>query len=182
MKRVIAFLILTFIIITTLLAMLSMNKDQSISIAVKRDHTPLDVVYIDDVAIALAGSPSSDIEMRNLAVAAYELTNEYRENQGINPLIWSEHLAQDAMVRAQELEKRFSHTRPNNTDWYTVDSEYMYGENLAQGFGDADGVVTAWINSPSHKANLEDSEFQTCGISAWRGSDGNIYIAQEFGY
>lgn len=181
MKRIIAFSILLFFVVTTVYLAFGCSA-QDITSAKRPHHEQLDVVYIDNEAIALAGSPSSDKEMRMLAVGAYEETNRYRESQGLEPLVWSEQLVMDAHVRAEELEKKFSHTRPNALDWYTVDSEHMYGENLAQGFGTADGVVQAWINSQSHRENLEDTEFFSCGISAWRGNDGNIYIAQEFGY
>lgn len=180
-KRILA---LTVLIATIILVLLSCSMTKSNEYTAARrdrnDHT--DVVYIDDEAIALAGSPSADPEMRALAVAAYEATNVYRESKGLDPLVWSERLVIDALVRSQEIEKLFSHTRPSGSDWWTVDSEHMFGENLAQGYSIAENVVNAWIDSPSHRENLEDPEFLTCGISAWRGDDGNIFVAQEFGY
>ena len=184
-KRVIAFIIVTLMIFFTVFSCTSMYNDKPSSITASRrpSHEQLEISYIDDEAIALAGSPSADPEMRKLAVDAYEATNAYRVSQGLSALVWSERLAMDAIVRAEEIEIKFSHTRPkNNLDWYTVDSDYMYGENLAQGYNTSDSVVTAWINSLSHRENLEDKEFITCGISAWRGTNGTIYIAQEFGY
>lgn len=180
-KRILAVLIIVIVIVLTVLSC-SMTEGNQFTAARRDRNDNIDMVYIDDEAIALAGNPSADPEMRSLAVAAYEQTNVYRESKGLDPLIWSERLVKDALVRSEEIEKRFSHTRPNNSDWWTVDSEHMFGENLAQGFDVADDVVAAWINSPSHRENLEDSEFATCGISAWRGSDGNVYVAQEFGY
>ena len=183
MKRIIALLIL--ILFLGSLAYIALNGIEEIgdiTAARRTPHEQLDIVYIDDEAIALAGSPSADIEMRTLSVEAYEETNRYRASVGVPEVMWSERLAMDAITRAQEIEKKFSHTRPNGTDWWTVDSEHMYGENLAQGFNTSTSVVEAWINSPSHRENLEDKEFQTCGISAWRGEDGTIFIAQEFGY
>ena len=183
-KRVIAIVILFLLSFAVIYVVAASTQDKSslITAAHRPSHEQLDIVYIDDEAIALAGSPSADPEMRKLAVDAYEKTNAYRASQGLQTLIWSERLAQDAIVRAEEIEQVFSHQRPNKTDWWTVDSEHMYGENLAQGYTTSDSVVQAWIDSPSHRENLEEVEFITCGISAWRGSDGNIYIAQEFGY
>ena len=32
---------------------------------------------------------------------------------------------------------------------------YRVGENIAYGYSSASSTVNAWINSPSHKANLE---------------------------
>ena len=181
-KRILAILVLLFMIITAYCSC-AQREISDITAARRPPHEQLDVVYIDDQAVALAGHPSDDLEMRALAVEAYELTNQFRDSQGLDTLAWSERLATDALVRAEEIEDLFSHTRPkDNLQWWTVDSEHMYGENLAQGYGDANSVVFAWINSPTHRENLEDFEFITCGIAAWRGEDGVIYIAQEFGY
>jgi uncharacterized protein YkwD len=87
----------------------------------------------------------------------------------------------------------FSHTRPNGQDYYTVGgtaaSGYqdspVYGENLAYGFDNAGETLDAWIDSPSHHANLVRSSFVTIGVAVlWvKQSDGTYtaYIAQEFG-
>jgi len=180
-KRIVAILILIAVVGLVIFSC-SMSNSKEFTAARRDRNDNTDIVYIDDAAIALAGSPSADPEMRTLAVAAYEATNDYRESKGLDRLLWSERLAIDAITRAGEIEKLFSHTRPNGSDWWTVDSEHMFGENLAQGYSIAENVVNAWIDSPSHRENLEDSEFLTCGISAWRGDDGNIFVAQEFGY
>ncbi|MBR5115524.1 MAG: CAP domain-containing protein, partial [Lachnospiraceae bacterium] len=81
----------------------------------------------------------------------------------------------------EEITRRFSHTRPDGSDWYTVDGNIMFGENLAELYDTPASVVDAWMNSPAHRANIMDGEFQTCGIAIYRvGND--WYWAQEFGY
>ena len=95
--------------------------------------------YIDDNAIALAGKASTSAGV-TMAQSALALINQQRAALGLAALVWSDGLAKDAQVRAQECEKSFSHTRPNGTDWWTVDSNLMYGENLAKGY-DLDTAV-----------------------------------------
>ena len=86
------------------------------------------------------------------------------------------------MVRAAECEKSFSHTRPDGTEWWTVDSSLMYGENLASGYYDADSVVSAWMTSPGHKANILNAGYATVGIAVYQTLNGTWYWAEEFGY
>ena len=57
----------------------------------------------------------------------------------------------------------------------------MYGENLAMGYSSASGVVNGWMNSPSHKANIMNGSFNSCGISIIE-ANGQWHWAQEFGY
>jgi uncharacterized protein YkwD len=51
--------------------------------------------------------------------------------------------------------------------------DYQYivvGENLALGnFGGDQQVVTAWMNSPGHKANIMDPRFQEIGVAVGKG-------------
>ncbi|MBQ9512209.1 MAG: CAP domain-containing protein [Lachnospiraceae bacterium] len=138
--------------------------------------------YIDDNAIALVfqATPSSD--SLDAASAALALVNTQRASAGLSALAWSDRLAQAAMVRATEIQTSFSHTRPNGTDWWTVDSTVQYGENLAKLYNSADSVVAAWMNSPSHKANIMAADFKSCGIAISRTADNKWYWAQEFGY
>lgn len=55
------------------------------------------------------------------------------------------------------------------------------GENIAAGFADAGSVVSAWLNSPGHRANIENHAYSAAGLHAARGSDGAVYWCQDFG-
>ncbi len=56
-----------------------------------------------------------------------------------------------------------------------------WGENIAYGYPDAPTVMTAWLNDPPHKANIEDPSWTTIGVGAARSSSGVIYWTQDFG-
>lgn len=107
--------------------------------------------------------------------------NQARAEIGLPELAWSDELAAAAEVRAQEIHQSFSHTRPDGSPWWTVNSEIIYGENIARGYQSADSVVTAWMESSDHKDNILYSGFQTIGVAVYN-VDGKWYWAQEFGY
>ena len=150
--------------------------------AVSRDASEEgDIHYIDDNAIALAGSAESSAQSIAEATATLALVNNRRAVAGLKKLVWDERLVQAAQVRAQEAAEHFSHTRPNGTDWWTVNSEIMFGENLAKGYFDAPTVVQAWMDSPTHRANIESGNFASMGVAVFQAPNGSWYWAQAFG-
>lgn len=106
--------------------------------------------------------------------------NQIRVANGLNSLRYDASLEGAADVRANESTVRFSHTRPDGSDWYTVNPDLMYGENLADGYNTADAVVNAWMASPEHKANILKPDFTTVAVSSVV-KNGKTYWAQEFG-
>lgn len=111
----------------------------------------------------------------------FEQVNEARKEIGLTELVWSDDLADAADIRAGEICKTFSHTRPDGSEWWTVNEHIIYGENLAKGYQSADSVMEAWMNSAEHKDNILYSGFQSIGIAIYE-VDGKWYWAQEFGY
>ena len=53
------------------------------------------------------------------------------------------------------------------------------GENVASGYTSAQSVMTAWLNSEGHKANIEGN-FTHIGIAAVRNDQGRLYYTQLF--
>ncbi len=142
-------------------------------------------VYFDDQAIALAAQAVNADMAANFAKqaqAAFDEVNAIRTQNGLEALTWNSNLESAALVRANEATDVWSHTRPDGSAWWTVDSTCMYGENLARGYSDADSAVNGWMNSETHKANLLKADYKTVAISIVLGNDGRWYWAQEFGY
>lgn len=119
--------------------------------------------------------------LRNLAQGAFDLVNQQRAQAGLPALAWDNDLELAAAVRAAECAQSFSHTRPDGSDWYTVNAQIMHGENLAYGYNTANEVVTAWMNSPTHRDNIMYPEFTKCSIAIYKVG-GVYYFAQEFRY
>ena len=60
-----------------------------------------------------------------------------------------------------------------------VDNWVNVGENV--GMGDTVEVIhDAFMNSPTHRANILDRDFREIGVGTAMGADGKIYVAQVF--
>jgi hypothetical protein len=58
------------------------------------------------------------------------------------------------------------------------------GENLGMGYSSARELVDAWMNSPTHYANLIDTDYSEFGVGLESGTYNGIptvYVAQHFG-
>ncbi|PLX27473.1 hypothetical protein C0581_03430 [Candidatus Parcubacteria bacterium] len=120
-----------------------------------------------------------------------DLTNEIRTKKGLEPLRPFIKLYNSGQLKAQDMAEKeyFEHVGPDGRglkDYMgTVEYEYKYaGENLAMGFADAQSLVNAWVNSPTHYANLIDTDYSEFGIGMRVGEfEGmpTVYVAQHFG-
>ncbi len=120
-----------------------------------------------------------------------KLTNQGREALGFSPLTENSQLDKAASLKAQDMiaQDYFAHQSPEGKlPWYWIKSanyDYQYaGENLAIGFLDSEEVYQAWNNSPSHKANLFNPNYQDIGITVLKGDfQGNetYVVVQLFG-
>lgn len=133
------------------------------------------VVAFLGIMMSMTGFAQNNTEAEVIAKV-----NEIRVANGLNTLRYDASLEASADVRADELTVRFSHTRPDGSDWYTVNPDLMYGENLADGYNTADAVVNAWMASPEHKANILKPDFTTVAVSTVV-KNGKTCWAQEFG-
>ncbi len=117
------------------------------------------------------------------------LLNENRRSLGLSTLRENATLDQVAMEKAQDMVKNgyFAHQSPSGiSPWFWFKKAgYVYkyaGENLAVGFADSKTVYDAWFNSPSHKANILNTDYTEVGTAVITGFQGNaILVVQEFG-
>lgn len=54
------------------------------------------------------------------------------------------------------------------------------GENVAYGYTTAESVVKGWLNSPEHKAIIENPNYTHFGISTEANSEGRNFFTQMF--
>ena len=109
---------------------------------------------------------------------------------------YDENLEKIAKIRAEEIATKFSHTRPDGTDYYTCTATdangkvvETWGENIAYGTNmDANGAYVAWREDEykyagqGHRRNMLSEKFTTIGIAGYVADNGNVYWVQEFGY
>lgn len=110
------------------------------------------------------------------SVSAYEsevirLTNEARKQNGLAPLSTNWELSRVARYKSQDMvDKRyFSHTSPTYGSPFDMMKSFgisyrAAGENIAYGQRTPQEVVTAWMNSPGHRANILNASFTQIGV------------------
>src|SRR4051812_9019523 len=108
------------------------------------------------------------------------LTNARRTAHGRRPLRaaacpdgfaepWTRHLA-----RTQTL------THPDLEPMLGCPHTSYAGENIAYGYSTPRALVSAWMHSPGHRANILSRHFHRIGVSGWRATNGITYAAQDF--
>lgn len=105
-----------------------------------------------------------------------EQTNLARSQTGIAKLKLNNKLNQAAYLKAQNMfaKQYWAHNAPDGTQpWkWLGDVGYNYdtaGENLAKNFASANTAITAWMNSPEHRDNILNSNYQDVGFAVVNG-------------
>lgn len=130
---------------------------------------------------------ATDISINKL----YQLTNQQREKNGLPDLSYNEKLSSAAQKKAQDMfnQNYWAHYGPNGvTPWdFILKSDYQYefaGENLAKNFLFSQGVMDAWMNSPTHKENVLRKDYSEVGFAVVNGTmngEQTTLVVQMFG-
>lgn len=126
-----------------------------------------------------AASPSSDVRQQ-----VWALVNQQRTQNGLSTLAYRSNLQAAADLRAREIIRQFSHTRPNGSSCFTAVTESgasyrAVGENIAAGYPNAESVMTGWMNSEGHRANILSGEFTGIAVGCVE-QNGRQYWVQIF--
>ncbi len=126
------------------------------------------------------------------SATAYEdqvitLVNKERSKRGLQTLKKNATLAYVARLKSKDMATKgyFSHTSPTYGSPFTMMQHYgirfsAAGENIAMGQPTPQAVMTAWMNSPGHKANILSPAYNQIGVGMAKSSRGSIYWTQEF--
>jgi uncharacterized protein YkwD len=128
-----------------------------------------------------ASSPVPQSISNTFVNEVLNLTNTQRTQRGLQPLQLNQRLTNAAQGHSEDMALRdyFSHEGPNGSSIASrvIAAGYNYsrvGENIAAGYATAQEVVNSWMNSPGHKANILNPDFQEIGI-------GYYYLANDVG-
>lgn len=111
------------------------------------------------------------------------LVNNQRATAGLAPLAEDGAIDATAALKCNDMAVNhyFSHDH-NGVSWTSTFDGVMYaqaGENLAEGFYDAQSTVSAWIASPDHLANIMNPAFTEVGYAVCQDSTGYPYVVQH---
>ncbi|GLZ41005.1 CAP domain-containing protein [Actinokineospora sp. NBRC 105648] len=117
-----------------------------------------------------------------------ELVNARRAEAGCKPLRWNDKLGTAARKHSADMAANnyFSHTSQDGRSPFDRIRAEGYtkggGENIAAGQGTPEAVMTSWMNSAGHKANILNCKFGELGVGVAKGGSYRIYWTQTFGY
>ena len=122
-------------------------------------------------------------EVKQIEIEIMELINNHRINVGLNPLedhntvkaVASTHT--DYMIQVDNVSHDNFYQRKQSLQANA--NANIVSENVAYGFSSAEAVVNAWLNSPSHKENLEGN-YTDFDVSAEQNNDGKWYFTNIF--
>ncbi|MFJ4583330.1 CAP domain-containing protein [Streptomyces echinatus] len=138
-------------------------------------------------APSAASAPVTVSQEAVVAAEVLNLVNEERAKAGCSPVAANSSLTGLAGAFTDDMAARgfFGDTDPDGrTPWdraVKAGVTGLGGENIARGQTDAAAVMTAWMNSPDHRANILNCGFNTLGVGVHFGSGGPLW-AQEFGF
>lgn len=126
-----------------------------------------------------------------LPAALVDLANRNRSTESLGTLTVNPVLEKAAQMKADDMARNgyFSHNSPAGiTPWHWFrEAGYQYvfaGENLAVNFADSEAVDKAWMNSPTHRANIMNGRYTEIGIATARGmykGKETTFVVQLFG-
>jgi len=132
---------------------------------------------------SLSGATASAQSAAEQVVA---LTNQVRAQNGLPPLSVKLPLIWAAQVHANEQAalNRLSHTGRYGDAGQRIAGQRAtrrdyrwnaWGENVAMGARDAASVLTGWMNSPGHRANILNASYTDIGVGLAYSSNGTPY-------
>jgi uncharacterized protein YkwD len=104
------------------------------------------------------------------------LMNEYRAEAGLPPLRLDPSLTRAAEARMNDMAEGewWGHQAPDGTPPFVhipIDYDYAFAaENLAAGFDTAGLLVSSWMESHGHRANILGVNYADCGIAVLDGA------------
>lgn len=130
----------------------------------------------DTTDITVAGNKAQ------FASEVVKLVNQERTKAGLKSLNGDSALNNMALVKAKDMNDNtyFSHTSPTYGSPFEMMKSfgisYSYaGENIAKGQKTPADVVTAWMNSEGHRANILSANYTLIGVGYYNG-----HWVQEF--
>jgi uncharacterized protein YkwD len=126
------------------------------------------------------GNPAFEAEV-------LRLVNVERATAGCNALTSDDRLVRAARKHSADMAERgyFSHTTPEGVDFATrISNEgYRWGgaaENIAKGQRTPADVMSSWMNSAGHKANILNCGYRNLGVGVAAEKGGALVWTQDF--
>ena len=122
-------------------------------------------------------------QAKQIEIEILELINDYRLSLGLNPLSNMDDIKIEAYGHTNYMMStgNVSHTNFFQRKQNLINNAgaINVGENVAYAYSSAQSVVNAWINSDSHRENME-GDYTNFDISAEKDAEGRWYYTNIF--
>lgn len=132
-------------------------------------------------------SPSTDSSVDASVQRTFVLINDHRRSIGLLPLVWNPEVAEVARIHSQNMaaghvafghdgsDQRFAELQTRMT------ISHMAENVAANTYPDAVATAVAgWLQSPGHRANIENGQYTQTGVWMAVASDGTVFFTQIF--
>jgi uncharacterized YkwD family protein len=127
-----------------------------------------------------AGDSGSDagstVAQSDYASQVVDLVNQERAKQGLSALQSDAKLTTVALAKAKDMYSNnyFDHNSPTYGSPFDMMKQFgvsysWAGENIAKGQRDPQEVMTAWMNSSGHRANILNAHYTSIGVAYYNG-------------
>jgi uncharacterized protein YkwD len=114
--------------------------------------------------------PPQTPDLHAIEARVIEKTNSQRAHYGLPPLSVDPVLVRSARRHAAWMTNSRS----------LVHTTQAVGENIAMGQSSSSEVITAWMNSSGHRANILNPGYHRIGVAAYTTRDGTVFWCQQF--
>jgi uncharacterized protein YkwD len=150
--------------------------------------TPSATTSATPSASASTGGAGGDAQVASYQAQILALVNTQRVANKCAALTASKPLDTLAQNFSEEMAARnfFDHTDPDGkTPWDRAKAlgiTNLGGENIAMGQQTPADVMTAWMNSPGHRANILNCTYHSLGVGVHFATTGGPWWTQDFGF
>lgn len=144
------------------------------------------------VSVAIEEYPVNATPQQTIkASELHDQVNQERTKLGLPGLTRDRRLDKSAIEKCNDMELKnyMSHTMADGSEFYVLirkHSNYIRaGENLASGYNTTEEVVSNWMRSPTHKANIVEPAYINVGYGVCMGDDyqygkNQVIVVQHF--
>ncbi len=145
-------------------------------------HPPSGSVQVGTPTSAMDPRPDPEV------LVLVELVNRQRSEVGCRPLAWHEGIASVARAHSLDMQNRefYDHVNPDgeSLEHRLIRAGIAYngvaGENLVIGTVDGRIAFTLWMESPEHRANIENCAFTHHGVGLADGRWTHVFVQRPF--
>ncbi|MBU9722032.1 MULTISPECIES: CAP domain-containing protein [Bacillaceae] len=154
------------------------NVDYKRLMQLNPDIDPLNMQVGEVIRLKEAAEHHSQFEEQVVS-----LVNQQRRQNGLQPLQHRADLKNVAHKKAEDMinSNYFSHNSPNYGSPFDMLRTYginyrSAAENIAKGQTTPEQVMNSWMNSPGHRRNILNGDFDTIGVGFYRGAWVQLFI------